>query len=242
MTTFDLTLLGADGSRSALPVTPSRVYNLGSATVDADAAVAHQNEVADVGVRIAFDIPAPRIYPMAVSSITTDAEIGVHHGRTSGEVELVIVVDEGEVFLGLGSDHTDRDLEQLSIIWAKQYAPSVLGREVWRWSDVEPVWDRLVLESSVDGRPYQSSPASVFRRPDDLLKVLADRIGDLPGTFLVYCGTYTTIANTIEYGDRWAAQLVDPEAGRRLALEYAVVDLLAEIPSGFRVPLRPREG
>jgi hypothetical protein len=241
MTTFDLSILERDGSSTPLPVTPARVYNLGSATVDPTSAVAHQEEVADVGVRIAFDIPAPRIYPMAVSSITTDDVIGVHHGETSGEVELVIVVVEGEVYLGIGSDHTDRVLERESIIWSKQYSPSVLGGQVWRWNDVEPHWDRLVLESWVDGKLYQSSPAAVFRRPDDLLAVLAERVVELPKSYLVYCGTYTTIANTIEFGTTWTARLADSETATELALRYDVVDLLGEIADGFRVPLRPAE-
>src|SRR5690242_9420604 len=172
MTTFELTVRAADGSGQPLPFTPERVYNLGSATVDAQAAVAHQTEVAAVGVRIAFDIPAPRIYPMAVSSITTDTVIGVHNARTSGEVELVLVVDGDDLYVGVGSDHTDRELERISIIWSKQYAPSVLGPEVWRWSDLEADWDSLMLESWVDGQVYQSSKAAVFRKPTDLLKVL----------------------------------------------------------------------
>ncbi len=239
MTRFELTVHEPDGGRTPLVVAPNRVYNLGSATVDAEQALAHQNEVADVGVRIAFDIPAPRIYPMAVTSITTDTEIGVHHERTSGEAELVIVVSGGETYLGVGSDHTDRDLETISIIWSKQYCPSVLAPDVWRWRDVEAHWDELRLTSTVDGRAYQDSPAAVFRRPDDILKVLEDRVGELPAEYLVYCGTYTTIDNTIGFGDVWTATLADPVAGDELALSYRVTPLLAEIRDGYRVPLRP---
>lgn len=241
MTTFSLTVGQASGEDTALEATPGRVYNLGSATVDSGAAVAHQEEVADVGVRIAFDIPAPRVYPMAVSSITTDAVVGVHHGRTSGEAEIVLVVQDGELYVGVGSDHTDRDLEQLSIIWSKQYSPSVLGSRVWRWSDLEPDWDTLLLESTVDGEPYQRSKASVFLSPPEILRELADRVPTLPESYLVYCGTYTTIANTIAFGEHWTATLSNPRTGESLSLGYDVVDLFDEIKPEFRVPLRPRE-
>ena len=241
MTTFPLLVAEPSGVDTPLPVTPARVYNLGSATVDASSAVAHQEEVADVGVRIAFDIPAPRIYPMAVSSITTDTAIGVHSAATSGEAELVLVVSGGELYLGVGSDHTDRELERQSIIWSKQYSPSVLGTRVWRWADVEPRWPDLVLESTVDGELYQSSPASVFLSPPEILKILAERVTSLPDSYLVYCGTYTSIDKKIRFGDRWTATLRDPD-GDRLELAYDVVDLLGEIEPGHRVPLRPEEG
>ncbi|WP_156757138.1 DUF2848 family protein [Actinokineospora pegani] len=240
MTTFALHLALPDGDRP-LSAAPTRLYNLGSATVDSAAAEAHQREVADVGVRIAFDVPAPRIYPMAVNSVTTDDVVGVHSGRTSGEAEVVLLVSDGELYIGVGSDHTDRELERLSIIWSKQYSPSVLGKRVWRWADVEPRWDRLVLESTVDGELYQRGPASVFLSPPEILKVLGERVSELPPSYLVFCGTYTSIDNRIRHGGQWTAALHDPETGARLELSYRVVDLLAEIETGFRVPLRPKE-
>lgn len=241
MTTFSLLVGQAAGADRPLAVSPERVYNLGSATVDATSAVAHQEEVADVGVRIAFDIPAPRIYPMATNSVTTDQTIGVHSDRTSGEVEIVLVVDGGELYVGVGSDHTDRDLERASIIWSKQYCPSVLGRRVWRWADVEPAWPRLMLESTVDGELYQSSPASVFLSPPEILRILAERVTELPASYLVYCGTYTSIAKKIAFGRSWSATLRDPDTGEALDLAYEVVDLLTEIEPAYRVPLRPVE-
>jgi hypothetical protein len=239
MTSFNLDVRREGSDPVPLVVTPARVYNLGSATVDAGQAVAHQNEVADVGVRIAFDRPAPRVYPMAVSSITTDDCIGVHHERTSGEAELVLVVDDGELYLGIGSDHTDRDLEALSILWSKQYSPSVLGRDVWRWRDVEEDWNQLVLESDVDGRPYQSSKAAVFRKPTDILSALSERVQALPSSYVVYCGTYTTLENTIAFGGHWDVRLVNRRTDDRLAFGYDVVDLMSEIAREHRVPLRP---
>lgn len=241
MTTFPLSIAEPSGVDTPLSVTPERVYNLGSATVDASSAVAHQEEVADVGVRIAFDIPAPRIYPMAVSSITTDATIGVHSAATSGEAELVLVVHDGELYLGVGSDHTDRELERASIIWSKQYSPSVLGRRVWRWADIESRWSTLVLESTVDGELYQSSLASVFLAPPKILEILAERVTSLPANYLVYCGTYTSIDKKIRFGTTWTATLRDADSDDRLDVSYDVVDLLQEIEPAYRVPLRPKE-
>lgn len=238
MTTFELSIEEAGGGDQPLSFAPERVYNLGSATLEASAAVAHQKEVADVGVQIAFDIPAPRVYPMSPSSVTTDTVIGGHHDRTSGEAEIVLLVDGDELFVGIGSDHTDRELERISIIWSKQYSPSVLGRRVWRWRDVEGHWDDLVLESAVDGVAYQSSKASVFLTPPTILERLAERVVQLPSSYLVFCGTYTSIENTIRFGRHWSATLGNTSDGSQLALSYDVVDLLAELHPAHRVPLR----
>jgi hypothetical protein len=66
-------------------------------------------------------------------------------------------------------------------------------------------------------------------------------VTSLPDSYLVYCGTYTSIDKKIRFGTRWTATLRDEETGDRLDLAYDVVDLLAEIEPEFRVPLRPRE-
>ena len=65
---LEFTVVEKSGSRR-LAIAPGRVYNLGSATREKAAADAHQEEVADIGVRIAFDRPAPRIYPIDRKSV-----------------------------------------------------------------------------------------------------------------------------------------------------------------------------
>lgn len=237
MTTFHLEIDSPDGPEP-LVITPERLFNLGSATVAQASAVAHQQEVADVGVRIAFDIPAPRVYPMAVTSVTTDDAVGVHHSRTSGEAELVLLVQDGELFLGVGSDHTDRELEQISIIWSKQYAASVLGRRVWRWSDVEADWEALILASTLDGVPYQSSPAAVFLAPPMVLNELATRVRQLPSSYVVFCGTYVTLDTTVRFGTQWGVSLTNQRTGAELGLSYRTIDLFDDVEPASRVPLR----
>lgn len=241
VTTFELSVVEPGGHDRPLSFTPERVYNLGSATVESASAVAHQQEVADVGVQIAFDVPAPRVYPMTPSSVTTDEMVGSHHGRTSGEAEIVLLVDGDEMYVGIGSDHTDRELERTSIIWSKQYSPSVLGRRVWSWRYLERHWDDLVVESTVDGVAYQSSKASVFLAPPAILDRLAERAVRLPSSYLVFCGTYTSIDNTIRFGRTWSATLRNTVDGSQLSLSYEVVDLLAELHPAHRVPLRAGE-
>ena len=113
----------------------SRVFNLGSATRDPETARAHQDEVKHIGITIAFDVPAPRIYPMSTQGVSTASEVTVQTGRSSGEVEIVLYMAD-ELYVGVGSDHTDRALEKVSIVWSKQACANVLAPTLWRFSDI----------------------------------------------------------------------------------------------------------
>lgn len=214
-----------------------RMYNYGSATRDADDAVPHQEEVAAAGVKIAFDIPAPRTYPISPHNVLIGGEIGVHNDETSGEVEIVLLVDGGELFVGVGSDHTDRALERTSIVWSKQAYPNVLAPRVWPFADVCDHWDDLVLRSWVDGRQYQDVSTSIFLHPDDMLKELAERVRELPPTYLLFCGTFVSVDKALGFGGTWRFELHDPSLGRRIQHEYVVANLLGEMVPAHRVPL-----
>ena len=100
--------------------------------------------------------------------ITNEAAIEVQGPQTSGEVEFVALVHDGEAFISVGSDHNDRSLGEL---WTpmlgkvfdsaktKQMVPAVVAREAWRYEDIRDHWDEIVLRSSitVGGQrvPYQ---------------------------------------------------------------------------------------
>jgi hypothetical protein len=237
-TTLACTIAEQDGTATHHLLAVSRSYNLGSATRDAGEAVHHQEEVAKSGVRIAFDVPAPRIYPIAPWAITTDTAVGVQGRRTSGEVEIVIVVDQGgEMLIGVASDHTDRDLERTSIVWSKQACPNVLAPVLWRWVDVKDHWDRCELWSDLDGQPYQRCGVAIFRDPEELVALVRER-ADVPETgFMIFCGTYVSVTGELAFGDTWSFGLADPVLGRRIEHAYTLGYLLEEVRDGFRVPL-----
>lgn len=237
-TPLDVIIAATDGTTTPRTVLVHRSYNLGSATRDAAEAVHHQEEVAKSGVRIAFDIPAPRIYPIAPWALTSATAVGVHGPRTSGEVEFLMFVDDGgEMFIGVGSDHTDRDLERTSILWSKQACPNILAPVLWHWSEVKDHWNRCELWSNLDGEPYQRCSVAIFRDPEELVALVRDR-ADVPETgFMVFSGTYVSMTGDLAFGKRWDFGLVDPVLGRSLEHGYDVERLLDEMLDGFRVPL-----
>jgi len=227
---------GATRREARLPV--RRMYNLGSATRSADTAAVHHAEVAQAGIRIAFDVPAPRIYPIGAHALTTGDEVLVQDDETSGEVEIVIAVHE-QVYVGVGSDHSDRALERVSIPWSKQVCPNVLAPVLWPFEALRERWDRCVLRSWVDGRLYQEVGVATFLHPDDVLATLRERVSDLPvRDYLVFCGTVASLDKALGFGRRWSFELEDPVAGRRIRHAYAIRNLFDEIRSEFRVPVR----
>ena len=236
---FEVARPGGRNERVELPV--ARVYNTGSATRDPEAARAHQEEVAKIGISIAFDVPAPRIYPVATAQLVTDSEIEVLHHRTSGEAEVVLLQVEDELYVGVGSDHTDRALETISIPWSKQSCPNVMAPRIWRWEDVADRWDECVLSCEIDGSLYSTVGVDVFTRPHDLLGQVAERI-DLPGEgFALFCGSYASLDKTMKYGENWGIRLDHPDAAMSIKHSYRVVDLMQEIHEDYRVPVVPEE-
>jgi len=237
----DVVVVSAEGNVTPRTLEVSRAYNLGSATRDAAEAVHHQEEVARSGVRIAFDIPAPRIYPLAPWAITTAERVGVQGPRTSGEVEIVIIVQEDDLLIGVGSDHTDRDLERTSIVWSKQACPNVIAPEVWRWAEIRDHWDRCTLWSDLDGSPYQRCGVDVFLDPEELVSIVRDR-ADMPRSgAVIFSGTYVSVTGELAFGRHWSFGIEDPVLGRRIEHSYELDLLLDEVEAPFRVPLHVGE-
>jgi len=235
-TPYPVTIL--DGQKEKLATLPLiRLFNLGSATRNPGKAQPHQGEVASAGIKIAFQIPAPRIYPISISALTSAHDIGVHGDHTSGEVEIVALTHEGRLLVGVGSDHTDRDLERTSISWSKQVCPNVVAPFFWPFDTVADHWDECVLESEVDGDLYQRTSVSTFLSPPDLTEVVRQRT-DAPvsGTW-VFSGTVASIAGKFSYGNSWTFRLIDPVFNNTIEHHYELFNLLGEVHTQYRVPL-----
>ena len=214
-----------------------RLYNLGSATREASVAVHHQEEVARAGVTIALHVSAPRIYPIDTFAMTTEDSIGVHGLRTSGEVEIVLVMTD-RLYVGVGSDHTDRDLERGSIVWSKQVNPNILAPTLWDFEEIAGHWDDCVMRSRVDGRLYQDVGVNAFLSPQDILKIMKERVPGLPARdFVIFCSTIVALDKEIGFGQRWQFEMEDPVLSRKISHTYQVEQLFDEIAEPYRVPL-----
>jgi hypothetical protein len=169
----------------------------------------------------------PMFYLLAASLLTTSDELTVVGASTSGEVECLLVSRPDGVWVGLGSDHTDRALERTSVAKSKQLCAKPVARALWRFSDVAAHWDRLELRSFIDAAgkrvPYQEGTAAAMLPPDALLNELAARGGAFDLGTAMFCGTLATLS-AIRPSSRFEMELHDPVLGRTIRHAYRVVD------------------
>jgi hypothetical protein len=127
----------------------------------------------------------------------------------------------------LGSDHTDRKAESFSVAFAKQICAKAVGRTAWRFEEVEPHWDRLMLRSFIQngGRRvlYQEGPLARIRAPRDLI-VGWQGNKRLPVGAAMFCGTLPCVG-AIRPSERFEMELEDPVLGRTLTHSYHVQSL-----------------
>lgn len=108
---------------------------------------AHIRELEALGVKPPRRTPL--FYKLAPSLLTTAATIPVAGEASSGRVEAVILRSEDQLWVGVGSDHTDRKLDAVGVAISKQVCAKPIEATLWRFEDVERHWGRLELCSYV---------------------------------------------------------------------------------------------
>jgi len=193
---------------------------------DAHAIEHHIRELEAIGVPRPSTVPL--FYRVAASQLSQAAAVEVVGAETSGEVEPFLFVHEGEVFVSIASDHTDRALETHSVALSKQICPKPVARAAWRMSDVADHWDALELRSWIeeDGAfvLYQEGTVAALRPPADLLQRYAVGNAQPSQGFAMTCGTVGVIGG-IRPSLRFRMELVDTVRARRITHEYSVLVL-----------------
>jgi len=186
---------------------------------------AHIEELAALGVPRPTTVPT--FYRVSADLLTIAEEIQVVGAESTGEVEAVLVSHDGRLWVGVGSDHTDRALEAVSVAAAKQACPKPLGRQVWAYDDIKDHWDRLILRSYVvsgSGRElYQQGVLAANRTADDLQRRYSGA-ARLPDKAVMFCGTMP-VHGGFRCGERFEIELEDPVLGRSLQHGYRVMPL-----------------
>ena len=109
----------------------------------------HIRELEEIGVRPPKTTPI--FYRVAADLLTFSSVIQVSGADTSGEVEFVLLAKPDGLWVTVGSDHTDRKAETIGVSLSKQLCAKVIASEAWRYDDVKPHWEKLVLRSWTDG-------------------------------------------------------------------------------------------
>lgn len=177
----------------------------------------HIDELAAQG--IAPPERVPMFYPVAADMATQEEVCVVPSSLTAGEAEPVLVRAAGRLFLGVGSDHTDRELERVSVARSKEACVKPLSRTVVP-VDADTDWDRMRLSSWVDGVLYQDGPMSALRVPVGTL-AQCEREGQPHGDIIMFGGTVPLLHGTFVFGRAWRVQLALP-GGTTLDHHYRV--------------------
>ncbi|WP_316978659.1 DUF2848 domain-containing protein [Shumkonia mesophila] len=190
---------------------------------DTAAVQAHIRELADVGVAPPSTVPL--FYRVSAGRLTTAGRIQVLGPDSSGEAEAVLIGGAGRLWVGIGSDHTDRKVEAYSVAVSKEMCPKPVGPEVWPLDVVADHWDRLILRAHavIDGDSvlYQEGPVSGLLRPELLMAKWNGTARPLGDGQAMFCGTLAAIGG-VRPATRFEMTLEDPVLNRTIRHGYDI--------------------
>jgi Protein of unknown function (DUF2848) len=190
--------------------------------------VARDKHIAELeALGIARPATTPIYYRASARRLTQEDSIEACGTDSSGEVEFVLIGWQGRIFVGLGSDHTDRKVESYSVTVSKQMCDKPIAAVLWELEDIAAHWDRLILRSyavtSGKRELYQEGTLDVMLPVAELIKRGFEG-GKLPDGCAMFGGTFAAKGG-IRPADRFEFELEDPVLKRKISHAYDVVTL-----------------
>jgi 2-keto-4-pentenoate hydratase/2-oxohepta-3-ene-1,7-dioic acid hydratase in catechol pathway len=189
----------------------------------------HIDELAHEGIPAPPEVPM--VYPISNLLVTQSENVQILGEQTSGEVEFVILVSPAGKYLTVGSDHTDRKLEAVSIPYAKQVCPKPVATEAWLLEEVLPHWDQLLLTCEVEinnkWELYQEGSVSAVLPVQEILQFAQKRHCIEDNGTVLFCGTVPIVGGKFKYGSAYRLTINDPILGRSIQHTYKVQNISA---------------
>jgi hypothetical protein len=184
----------------------------------------------------------PSIFRIGSYLLTQSSEFEVQGPMTGGECEVVAIRDlDDRIFITVGSDQCDREVEPLFGDKTKQMCPHPIASTAWNYDEIRDHWDSLQLSSqvTVGKETFQLQDSAISTLVDLKYLLGMEKVGSLPLPMVLYCGavafresasTEITERNlpkeTAEgVGDSFAVRLYDPVLNRSLAHCYRAISL-----------------
>ncbi|UPJ76862.1 DUF2848 domain-containing protein [Bradyrhizobium sp. 187] len=226
MATHDLWLRFLEGARwEERTVTIKECVIAGWTGRNRGALEAHIAELEKIGVRRPTYVPI--FYRVSASRLSTAEAIEVVGNSSSGEVEFVLLQSGGRLWIGVGSDHTDREAERIGVTLSKQMCDKPVAVEFWAYDDVRKHWDDLILRSYAvnDGTRvlYQEGATSEMRPPEELIALYAGG-GTLSEGTLMFCGTLA-VHGPVRSTQGFELELSDTRLHRSIRKAYQIEQL-----------------
>ena len=180
----------------------------------------HIRELEELGV--ARPRSTPTYYRVSASRLTFSDNIEVVGAESSGEAEFVLLRSADDLFIGVGSDHTDRKVEAYDVTVSKQMCDKPIAPVLWEFSAVRAHWDELVLRSWItsDGERslYQEGAVAAILSPEALI---AGCERGLPPGSAMFCGTLAARGG-VRPATRFDFELLDPVLRRSMSHGYSI--------------------
>lgn len=183
----------------------------------------HAAELADHGIRGPKNLP--EYFIVSPNVITHDPAITCVGDGTCGEIEFFFFRRDGEIYVGVGSEHTDRALEAVDMIKSKAICYKPMSKQIWRYSEIKDHWDDIQLTAwqvNEKGEKvlYQDSPCGSLITLEDLLAE-AEKLFDDLNDVIIWSGTIPTIEGLV-YGSWFGGEMYDKVLDRKLTFEYDI--------------------
>lgn len=201
---------------------------IGYAGRDQASVIAHVEELKAIGVPAPDRVPS--MYWIDPERISTSNKLYVIGGGCSGEVEFFAAKDKNNnVYITVASDHTDRQLETVSVSKAKQGCSKIIAPLFWDLSEIRMHWDEIILRSWVRETPdaeerlYQDGTLAQILPPEKLWELaVEDTVEDAPISY--FSGTLP-LKGEICYKGAFRMEIIDNKLGRRIEHSYVSVIL-----------------
>ena len=188
----------------------------------------------------------PSVFRLGRYLLTQEPEFEVQGSMTGGETEVVALRDGDDIYITVGSDQCDRELDPLFPDKPKQMCPHPVARDAWPYEEVRDHWDELRVYSHVVSGQHQvslqDSAVSELVTLDFLLAM--QEVRELQDPMVLYCGCgsfrdsveteveqYGLPAETaMGVGDSFLVRLHDPVLDRTIEHQFRPVPLGDDLP------------
>jgi hypothetical protein len=180
----------------------------------------HIAELEAIGVKRPASTPI--FYRASAARVTTDGAIEALGEASSGEAEFVLLQHDGRLWVGTGSDHTDREVEKYGVSVSKQMCDKPIAVDFWAYDEVAPHWERLILRAHISEngarKLYQEGSVTAMLDPRELIAQFGGGKGLAEGT-LMFCGTLAAHGG-VRAAEVFEFELEDPVLARRISHRY----------------------
>lgn len=202
-----------------LTIVPDHVYVVGYSGSNKEKTYEHIKELEEQ-LNVAPPKKIPTIFEVAKETVTQDDNLFFVGEQTSGECEYVIIIKDGKKYIGLGSDHTDRELEAISVPKSKQVCLKPISQDFWEYDEIKDHMNEIKLISKQNGKLYQDGTLADILPVEEILKELTDVLGEIDNC-IIFSGTVPLVDGYL-YTDNFYMELNDERLNRKIVCEYKI--------------------